>query len=284
MLWAPRAGYHVSMPTQYEIGILGAGNAAEGIVHALLRNSTLLDDRILVAARGTERAAVFQQRFGVAVTDDNCHLVKNSYILLIAVKPQNFRDLFREIGNLVREDHLLVSIMAGVSTRSIEQAIPHVRARVVRVMPNLPMHVGCGMAGVFPGQYASDADLLRAQRIFDAGGKTVHIEDEALMDAVTAVSGSGPAYFYYFTEAVIEAGKRAGLSPRYAQLLAKQACLGAARMMIESNESPDVLRQKVTSPNGTTAAAVAKMLESKVFEDIVAAVLAAHARSRELGA
>ena len=272
------------MPTQqYEIGVIGAGNAAEGIVHALLRNSTLLDDRIIVSGRNDQRRAVFQQRFGVAVTEDNCHLVRNSYILLVAVKPQNHRELFAEIANLVREDHLIVSIMAGVSTRSIEKLIPHVRARVVRVMPNLPMHVGAGMAGVFPGQFASDADLLRAQRIFDAGGKSVHIDDEALMDAVTAVSGSGPAYYYFFTEAIIEAGKRAGLSPRYAQLLAKQAALGAARMMIESNDAPDALREKVTSPNGTTAAALRKMRESQVFENIVAATLAAFERSRELG-
>ncbi|MDX2200930.1 MAG: pyrroline-5-carboxylate reductase [Phycisphaerae bacterium] len=268
---------------QFEIGILGAGNAAEGIVAALLRNSTLLDDRIIVSNRNPDRRQVFTQRFGIAVTDDNCHLVRNSYILLVAVKPQNHRELFKEIGNLVREDHLIVSIMAGVGTRSIESLMPHIRARVVRVMPNLPMHVGCGMAGVFPGQYASDADLLRAQRIFDAGGKTVHIDDEALMDAVTAVSGSGPAYYYFFTEAIVEAGKRAGLTPRYAQLLAKQACLGAARMMIESNESPDVLRDKVTSPNGTTAAALKKMTDSKVFDDIVEAVLAAFQRGRELG-
>lgn len=272
------------MPTQYEIGILGAGNAAEGIVHGLLRNSTLLDDRIIVSNRNAERRAHFQQRYGIAATADNCELVRNSYILVVAVKPQNWRELFREIGNLVREDHLLVSIMAGVATRTIEQALPHLRPRVVRVMPNLPMHVGCGMAGVCPGQYASDADLLRAQRIFEAGGKSVHIDDESQMDAVTAVSGSGPAYYYFFTEAIIEAGKRAGLSPRYAQLLAKQACLGAARMMIESNESPDVLRERVTSPNGTTAAALAKMRETQVFEDVVAAVLAAHQRSRELGA
>jgi pyrroline-5-carboxylate reductase len=271
------------MHTQYEIGIIGAGNAAEGIVHGLLRNSTLLDDRMIVSNRNPQRRAEFSEHYGIAVTDDNCHLVRNSYILIIAVKPQNWRELFREIANLVREDHLIVSIMAGVSTRSIEQAVPHVRARVVRVMPNLGLHVGCGMAGVCPGQYASDADLLRAQRIFDAGGKSVHIDDEAQMDAVTAVSGSGPAYYYYFTEAIIEAGKRAGLSPRYAQLLAKQACLGAARMMIESNESPEVLRAKVTSPNGTTAAAIAKMAEGRVFEEIVAAVGAAYQRSRELG-
>jgi len=269
--------------TQYEIGVIGAGNAAEGIVHGLLRNSVLLDDRIIASDPNESRRNVFRDRFHIAVTDDNRRLVKESYILLLAVKPQIHREVIGSIANLVRQDHVVVSIMAGVSTRAIEAQLPHIKPRVVRVMPNLPMHVGAGMAGVHPGQYAGEADLLRAQRIFDAGGKSIHIEDEALMDAVTAVSGSGPAYYYYFTEALIEAGKRAGLSEQHAALLAKQSCLGAARMMLEMPDPPAVLRNKVTSPNGTTAAAVASFEKNNVFHAIVEASLAAFKRSQELG-
>jgi len=174
--------------------------------------------------------------------------------------------------------------MAGVSTASIENSLPRIKARVVRTMPNLAAHVGAGMAGVCPGRYASEADLLRAQRIFDASGKSVHIADESLMDAVTAVSGTGPAYYYFFTEALMEAAKRVGLSPQNANLLAKQTALGAARMMLESGEPPDVLRAKVTSPGGTTAAALTSMRDNQIFEHIVAGVVAAFNRSRELGA
>jgi pyrroline-5-carboxylate reductase len=271
------------VPTQYEIGVIGAGNAAEGIIHGVLRNSVLLEDRIIASDPNPERRRVFEQRFHVATTEDNCQLTRDSYILLLAVKPQQYREAVREFANLVREDHLVVSIMAGVSTRSLEESFPRIKARVVRAMPNLASHVGAGMAGVCPGRYASEADLLRAQRIFDAGGKSVHIEDEALMDAVTAVSGTGPAYYYFFTEALVEAAKRVGLSPQYANLLAKQTALGAAQMMLESGEPPDVLRAKVTSPNGTTAAAMAAMKDSQVFEHIVAGVTAAFNRSRELG-
>lgn len=271
------------MPTQYEIGVIGAGNAAEGIVHGILRNSVLLEDRIIASDLNPERRRLFEQRFHVATTDDNRHLVQESYILLLAVKPQQYRPAVADFANLVREDHLIVSIMAGVSTRALEGCFPQIKARVVRAMPNLASHVGAGMAGVCSGRYASEADLLRAQRIFDAGGKSVHIGDEALMDAVTAVSGTGPAYYYFFTEALMEAAKRIGLSPQYANVLAKQTALGAARMMLESGETPDVLRAKVTSPGGTTAAAVASMTESKVFESIVAGVVAAFNRSRELG-
>ena len=150
-------------------------------------------------------------------------------------------------------------------------------------MPNLPIHVGAGMAGVCKGKHAQEVDLLRAQRIFDAGGRSIVIEDESQMDAVTAVSGTGPAYFYFFVEALTAAGERAGLSRQQADILAKQACLGAARMMLESGDPPDFLRQKVTSPGGTTQAAMEFMSNNSVFEHICEAVLAAWRRSQELG-
>ncbi|MEE9294859.1 MAG: pyrroline-5-carboxylate reductase [Phycisphaerae bacterium] len=271
------------MHTQYEIGVIGAGNAAEGIVHGLLRNSVLLDDRIIAADPNPDRRKVFQNRFNITVTDDNRHLVQKSYILILAVKPQIHKEVIAAVADLVREDHVIVSIMAGVSTVSIEEQLSHIQPRVVRVMPNLAMHVGAGMAGVHPGRWASEADLLRAQRIFDAGGKSVHIADEALLDAVTAISGTGPAYFYFFTEAIIEAGKRAGLPPRQAELLAKQSCLGAGRMLLETNDTPAALRDKVSSPGGTTEAALQSMGRNGVFDHIVEAVLAAFKRSRELG-
>ncbi len=271
------------MATQYEIGVIGAGNAAEGIVHGVLRNSVLLEDRIIASDPNPQRRELFATRFHVATTDDNRHLVRESYILLLAVKPQQYRDVVFGFADLVRPDHVLVSIMAGVSTRSLEDCFPQVPARVVRVMPNLASHVGAGMAGVCAGRHASEADLLRAQRIFDAGGKSVPITDEALMDAVTAVSGTGPAYYYFFTEALIEAGRRIGLSPQYANLLARQTALGAARMMLETGEPPEVLRAKVTSPGGTTAAAMSVLKDTAVFDHVVAAVEAAFRRSRELG-
>lgn len=271
------------MHTQYEIGVIGAGNAAEGIVQGLLRNSVLLDDRIIAADPDPVRRKVFQDRFKIAVTDDNRHLVKESYILILAVKPQIHKEVIAAVSDLVCEDHVIVSIMAGVSTSAIEEQLAGIKPRVVRVMPNLAMHVGAGMAGVHPGRWASEADLLRAQRIFDAGGKSVHIEDEALLDAVTAISGTGPAYFYLFTEALIEAGKRAGLPAQQAELLAKQTCLGAGRMLVESADTPTALRKKVTSPGGTTEAALNSMASNGVFDSIVEAALAAFERSRELG-
>jgi len=271
------------MATQYEIGVIGAGNAAEGIVHGIVRNTILFADRIIASDPSVARRQLFNERFGIAVTDDNVRVVDNSDIIILAVKPQHYVAVAEAIAPRVRADQLIVSIMAGVSTASIEAKFPKVDVRVIRTMPNLPIHVGAGMAGVCKGRFAQPVDLLRAQRIFDAGGRSIVIEDEARMDAVTAVSGSGPAYFYWFVEAITTAGERAGLSRQQADILAKQACLGAARMMIESGDDPSVLRRKVTSPGGTTQAAVESLEANGVFDHICEAVMAASRRSRELG-
>jgi pyrroline-5-carboxylate reductase len=271
------------MRRQFEIGILGAGNAAEGIVHGIVRNTLLFSDRIIASARSEPRRQLFASRFNVAVTADNRNLVANSDIVVLCIKPQQFTEVCRDFADLVTPDHLVVSIMAGVSTASLEALFAPVESRVVRAMPNLPIHVGAGMAGVCRGRFAQDVDLLRAQRIFEAGGRCIVIQDEAQMDAVTAVSGSGPAYFYYFVEAISAAAERIGLSPQQAAILARQTCLGAARMMIESGESPRVLREKVTSPGGTTQAAITSMTENHVFEHLCNAIEAAWKRSQELG-
>jgi pyrroline-5-carboxylate reductase len=271
------------MNSQYEIGIIGSGNAAEGIVHGILRNSVLFGDRIISSDPLEPRRRLFAERFNIEVTSDNRHVVKHSHVVVLAVKPQQFDDVVSQFVDLVGETHLIVSIMAGVSTSAIEARFPHVAARVVRAMPNLPVHVGAGMAGVCKGKHAHEIDLLRAQRIFDTGGKSIVIEDEAHMDAVTAVSGTGPAYFYFFVEALTAAGEQAGLSHQQADILAKQACMGAARMMLESGECPSVLREKVTSPRGTTQAAMESMAENRVSDLIREGVLAAWRRSQELG-
>jgi pyrroline-5-carboxylate reductase len=268
---------------QYEIGVLGAGNAAEGIVHAIVRNTLLFADRIIASDPNEARRKLFNERFNVAVTEDNRHVVAHSEIIVLAVKPQQFVEACEGIADLIREDHLIVSIMAGVATKSIEKMFSNVNPRVVRSMPNLPIHVGAGMAGVCKGTHAHPLDLLRAQRLFEAGGKCLVIEDESQMDAITAVSGSGPAYFYYFVEAITAAAEKIGLSRQQADILAKQTCLGAARMMLESGEPASTLRRKVTSPGGTTQAAVESMANNKVFEHLCEAIEAAWRRSKELG-
>lgn len=271
------------MLRQYEIGVIGSGNAAEGIVHAIVRNTLLFADRIIASDPSEARRRLFAERFNVTVTPDNRHLVSNSEIIVLAVKPQQFIDACRDFADLIRPDHLIVSIMAGVSTRTIEGQFRGGPVRVVRAMPNLPIHVGAGMAAVTKGAHTQAVDVLRAQRIFEAGGKCIVVDDESQMDAITAVSGSGPAYFYYFVEALTAAAERIGLTKQQADILAKQTCLGAARMMLETGEPASVLRQKVTSPGGTTQAAIESMTRNAVVQHIGEAIEAAWRRSQELG-
>ncbi len=252
-------------------------------MHAIVRNTLLFADRIIAADPNQARRDLFAERFNVTVTDDNRSATENSDIIVLAVKPQQFAEVCQGFADLVREDQLIVSIMAGVCTNTIEELFAPKRIRVVRAMPNLPIHVGAGMAAVCKGLHAQPVDLLRAQRIFEAGGRCVAFEDESQMDAVTAISGSGPAYFYYFVEALTAAAEKIGLPKQEADLLAKQTCLGAARMMIESGEPAKDLRRKVTSPGGTTQAAIESMKSNEVFDKIGKAIEAAWKKSQELG-
>jgi len=256
---------------------------AEGIVAAALREKLYRPDEIIVSDPVAERRQLFSETFGVEVTEDNRQLVADSARVVLAVKPQNFDEVASGPAGSAADDQLWVSIMAGVSTQRIEAAFPKTEARVVRVMPNLPIKVGTGMAGICAGKHARDEDVTDVRDLFDAGGATVVVEDESLMDVVTAVSGSGPAYFYYFVEAMVAGGVACGLSEEDALKLAEQTCLGAARMMLEANERPAELRRKVTSKGGTTQAALEHMNGAGVGDAIRDAVKAAFERGRELG-
>jgi pyrroline-5-carboxylate reductase len=181
----------------------------------------------------------------------------------------------------VRDDATVVSIAAGVSTAALDAGLGG-QGRIVRVMPNTPMLVGAGMSAVSPGPRAGDEDVRWTCGLFAASGRTVVVE-EAMMDAVTAVSGSGPAYFMYLVEAMTAAGAAEGLPAETALELARQTCLGAGMLMTKTGERPQDLRAKVTSPGGTTQRAIETMEAAGVKDKLVAAVRAAAARSRELG-
>jgi len=272
------------MVSKYELGSIGAGNMAEGIVAAVVGKKLYPPGAIIVADPVAQRRKLFADQFGVSVTEDNRQVVSQSRRVVLAVKPQTFGEAAAGVADLVGDDHLLISIMAGISTKRIEAAFGTAKARVVRVMPNLPIKVGAGMAGLCRGARATASDVAVAKALFDAGGGTIVVPDESLMDAVTAMSGSGPAYFYYFVEAMVAGGTACGLSEADALQLAKYACLGAARMMLETSEPPAELRRKVTSKGGTTQAALEHMGTAGVPEAIRDAVKAAFERGRQLGA
>jgi pyrroline-5-carboxylate reductase len=263
------------------LAILGAGNMAECILSCALNNKVVAAGQVRAADPVAERRQLFANQFGVQVTSDNAEAAQGADVVLLSIKPQTFHTEATALARAVGKDCSIISIMAGIPTAAIERALGGT-ARVVRAMPNLPIRVAAGVAGVCRGRYATDQDLAFAMELFEAGGKAIALRDEDLMDAVTAVSGSGPAYFYYFVEAMAEAGAELGLSRDEALTLAEHTCLGAARMMVQTGEDPAALRQKVSSKGGTTLAALEVMAAGDVKGKIKAAVLRAYQRAREL--
>ena len=264
---------------QYALGIVGTGHIATILLGRWLSTGYLTGDRIVVSPSRT----LSTHPLPVAVADQTSDVVRGSRTVIVSVTPQRFPEAASAICDAVAGDHLFVSVMAGVSTDRVAAALGGPHVRVVRAMPNLPFGLGRGVTGLFRGRSATRDDMEEAKHLFAAGGVTVEVEDEALMDAVTAVAGSGPAYFYYFVEMMMAGGVAAGLKAEDAQTLAAHACVGAGAMLLERGASPIELRAAVTSPGGTTEAAMEKLRESHVSEHVTEAVLAAFRRGQELG-
>jgi pyrroline-5-carboxylate reductase len=222
------------------------------------------------------------RRFGIGWADGNQELVAGSEIVVLAVKPQSLPEVLREIRPNVARRHLFVSIAAGFPLRRLEEELGPT-ARVVRVMPNTPALCGRGMSVLVRGRRASGADERAVLRMFRAVGDAVAVRDESLLDPVTGLSGSGPAYVYRFAEALIAAGVAQGLEAVLSGRLVFQTLEGACAMLRETGKSPEELRQMVSSPGGTTLAGLAVLEEGRFFDTVIGAVGRATARSRELG-
>jgi pyrroline-5-carboxylate reductase len=265
---------------RYELGILGAGNMARGVLHSGLFAASA----IIASDVNAARREVFSRQLGIQTTESNAEVASQSSILLVSVKPYQVKELLGQLGNVMNEQTLVVSIAAGVKAASIESALGHGRKwRVVRTMPNTPMLVGEGMVAISAGTYANTDDLATARRIFESAARVLQVH-ETMLDAVTAVSGSGPAYLFYLVENMIEAGTQLGLTREQSATLAIQTCAGAVKMLAETNESPAELRRRVTTPNGTTHAAISHMESKSVGPTIIEAIKAAAKRSAEMGA
>ena len=260
------------------IAILGAGVMGETLLSAILGQGHPVADLVISEKRG-DRAAELRETYGVEVTG-NAEAVSGADIILIVVKPQDVPGLLAEIAANVEASATVVSLAAGILIDTLESALPDGVA-VVRAMPNTPALVGAGMFGISGGASCSADQLAAVSALLESGGKVV-VVDESLQDAVTAVSGSGPAYVFYLAEAMIAGGIEAGLDDATARTLAAQTLVGAAKLLAESPETADELRHRVTSPNGTTAAAIAAFDDRGVKEALIAGVKAAAARSAEL--
>ncbi len=262
------------------LAVIGAGNMAEALVRGVLRAGLLAPAAIAASDVAPDRLRLFREQFGVATDTDNAAIAAKADLVLLAVKPQVMGQVLQGLAAAV-ERQLLISIAAGVPTHYIENRFPG-PVRVVRVMPNTPALVLEGASALCAGSHATAEDLATARAIFEAVGRAVVLEESAL-DAVTGLSGSGPAYVFVIIEALADAGVRAGLSREVAQLLAAQTVLGSARMVLETGKHPAALKDMVTSPGGTTIAGLHALEAKALRAALLDAVQAATERSRELG-
>ena len=262
------------------IAILGGGKIGEALLSGLLRGERTPHD-IVISEKHPERAGYLADTYGVAVLDV-ADAVKQAGTLLVAVKPQDIDKLLAEMAPAIESRHVVVSVAAGITTRHIERALPDGIA-VVRCMPNTPALVDQAMTAVAAGAHAGDEHLAVAESLLAAVGRVVRVP-ESQLDAVTALSGSGPAYFFYLVEAMIDAGILLGLPRTLAAELIVQTAVGSATMLRDSGEHPVQLREAVTSPGGTTIAAIRELEVHGVRAALLAAIEAAARRSRELGA
>jgi pyrroline-5-carboxylate reductase len=253
----------------------------EALIKGLLEAGRVRPEQLIATDVRTNRLEEIRNAYQIETLTNNREAVTKAQILLLAIKPQAMDEVLTEMGGAVAEDHLLLSVAAGIRTAFIESKFSQ-PTRVVRIMPNTPALVLAGASAIAPGYHATAEDRVIARQIFEAVGRVVEIE-ERFMDAVTGLSGSGPAYIFVVIEALSDAGVRTGLSRDVATLLAAQTVLGAARMVLETGQHPARLRDSVTSPGGTTIAGL-HVLEQAGFRGILmTAVEAATRRSQELG-
>ncbi len=265
---------------QDQIVFIGAGNMAEALLHGILASNLREPASVCLTDVRSERLAELEVRYGVRTKMDNAEAIRGASVVFLCVKPQQIPEVLEPLKG-IGEEALWVSIAAGVTTRTLEAA-RGVGARVVRVMPNTPALVQCGAAGYCPGQSATAEDLALVRQCLESVGLALEVTEKD-MHAVTALSGSGPAYAFYLVESMLRAGETLGLDAAAARALVVQTLKGAAELMLAQPEiSPEELRLRVTSKGGTTAAAIAAFDEAGVGEGLKQGVLSAAARSVEL--
>ena len=260
------------------VSIIGVGVMGETLLSGLVRAGTPASD-LLVCEKRAERAQELTDKYGVAVTGDMARVAGSDTVALV-VKPQDMGDVLDELGPHLCPGQLLVSLAAGITTAFVEERVPEGVA-VVRVMPNTPALVDEGMAAISPGTHCDEQHLARAEKLLSATGRVVRVPEKQ-QDAVTAISGSGPAYLFFVVESMIEAGVHLGLPRTTATELVVQTVVGSAKLLRETGEHPTVLREQVTSPGGTTAAAIRELEDHKVRAAFITAMEAARNRSRDL--
>lgn len=263
------------------IAVIGAGNMGSSLIGGLIKNGHPAD-KLIATDPSPEKLNHLSQLFGIQTTTDNTAAVSIADIVIFAVKPQVFAEVAKPLCDIIKQRNpLIISIAAGVREGRIQEWLGG-RAAIVRVMPNTPAMIGAGASGLYANPLTTPEQRNLAESILRAVGVAVWVESEEQIDTVTALSGSGPAYFFLILEALQNAGEELGLPAATAQILAQQTALGAAQMALESKHEPSELRRHVTSPGGTTEAAISVLEEHHIRNIFKKALRAAKERSEEL--
>jgi pyrroline-5-carboxylate reductase len=263
------------------VGVIGAGNIGRALIGGMLNGDLVTAEQIIATRRTASALEALEADFpGLRTSTDNIDAAQEATILLLTIKPQSRAEVIKEIRDDVSPDTLLISVLAGITTTTLEHNFGH-DLPVIRAMPNTPALVDEGATALAGGDHASDEHLAMAQEIFEAVGQAV-VVPEYLMDAVTGLSGSGPAYVYMFIEALTDAGVKQGLPRQTAAELAAQTVYGAAKLVIDTGKHPAILRDEVTTPGGTAIAAVSELESHGLRTMMINAVSTATDRSKEL--
>lgn len=276
----PKEPADKSALTKKQVTVLGAGKMGTILLQAWLKQGLLSPARCRATVQHAERARTLSQQLGIPVTTDNAEAVRKADIIVVAVKPVQVRPVLAEIAPVLSPKQMLISIAASVPTAYMEKTLPP-GTPVVRAMPNTPCTVGSGMTGLCKGAHAEQKHVELARTLFDAVGRTVTL-DEKHMDAVTALSASGPAYIYIILESLAEAGVKVGLPRDTATLMAAQTTMGAARVVLETGDHPALLKDAVTTPAGCTIDGIMELEEGKLRVTLIKAVVKAAHRAKEL--
>jgi pyrroline-5-carboxylate reductase len=269
------------MLNEKKVGFIGAGNMAEAMIRGLLQGGASTPGNIIASDVREDRLSFIHELFEVSTCERNSDVVDQSDLVILAVKPQIMETVLMELTDHLDMSKLIISIAAGISLATIESHLKR-DLRLIRAMPNIAALVLESATAICPGKHATSEDLKLAKAIFDSIGKTVVIE-EGLMDAITGLSGSGPAYLFLIIDAMADAGVKVGLSRDNALTLSAQTVLGAAKLLIETGEHPGRLKDLVTSPGGTAIAGLHTLEEGGLRTTLINAVEIATRRSRELG-
>jgi pyrroline-5-carboxylate reductase len=263
-----------------KIGIIGAGKIGEALISGLLKANATTPDRICASDSSPQRCEYISKKYNIKCSPDNLMVAENSSVIILAVKPKDVKPVLEQINKALTNNHLLISVAAGVTINYIQKILGK-DIPIIRTMPNTPILVREGMIAISTAENTPKEDLEVAVQIFNFVGKTVVVEEKHL-NAITGLSGSGPAYIYLVIEALTEAGVKVGLPRDLAILLAAQTTLGSAKMILETNEHPARLREMVTTPGGVAIDGILELEEGKLRTTLIKAVVKATQRAEEL--